>query len=64
MTLLQATLPESPIVAFAIATRIILGIWALADFLIARSDEHDRVNIRKEIDRAYKSMGKDINDGK
>jgi hypothetical protein len=64
MTLLQATLPESPIVAFAIATLIILGIWALADFLIARSDEHDRVNIRKEIDRAYKSMGKDINDGK
>lgn len=64
MTLLQATLPESPIVAFAIATLILLGIWALADFLIARSDEHDSVNIRKEIDRAYKSMRKDVNDGK
>jgi hypothetical protein len=64
MTLLQATLPESPIVGFAIAALVILGIWALADFLLARSDERDHVNIRKEIDRAYKSMGKDTDDGK
>lgn len=64
MTLLQANMPANPIVGFSIAALVILGIWALADFLLARSDERDHVNIRKEIDRAYKSMGKDVNDGK
>lgn len=59
MTLLQATLPESPIVAFAIAALVILGMWAFADFLLAKADDKDHQNIQREIDKAYRNMRKD-----
>ena len=59
MTLLQATLQENPIVGFSIAALIILGMWAFADFLLAKADDKDHQNIQRDIDRAYKTMRKD-----
>lgn len=59
MTLLQATLPENPIVGFAIAALIILSMWAFADFLLARADDKDHQSIQRDIDNAYRTMRKD-----
>lgn len=59
MTLLQATLPTNPIVGFAIVALIILGIWAFADFLLAKADDKDHQNIQRDIDKAYRAIRKD-----
>lgn len=59
MTLLQATLPDNPIVGFSIAALIILGMWAFADFLLAKADDKDHQNIQRDIQSAYDKMRKD-----
>jgi hypothetical protein len=59
MTLIQATLPENPIVGFAIAALIILGMWAFADFLLAKADDKDHQNIQRDIQSAYDKLRKD-----
>ena len=53
-----ASFNHPALIGVAITMLLILGAWALLDYMLGTADKRESEDLSRQIDEAYKKMGK------